>query len=160
MNSMVVLELPFQHGAACSSHISMKATEYNRAKTRSCERPSPNLYTQRWVYNASLLFFPPSFPPPTLFPQSTCKSQHATPPPPHPQHLPSTSEDILAVVVALNKLPPSTYGPNAFELLIATFSMSTTYHNFVNSHQEQCFSYFHTRDIPTAARILDKVFKC
>src|SRR5277367_4458480 len=76
--------LSFLHGAACSPHISTKATEYSRAKTRSYERPSPHLHTRTWVCNASLLFFPPSLPSLTLFPQSTCKRRHATPLPPHP----------------------------------------------------------------------------
>jgi hypothetical protein len=56
---------------------------------------------------------------------------------PHPQHIPPTSEDIPAFVPALGRLPSiNIYRPNALELLISTFSISTTYHYFVNSHQE------------------------
>lgn len=162
MHSMVLLEL-------CHSCTVQHALPTFRPKLRNIVEPKPaamnnhlpHLHTRTWVCNAFLLFFSPPLPSLTLFPQSPCKRRHATPLPPHPQHIPPMSEDIPAFVVALSRLPLSTlYGSNALELLISTFSMSTTYHYFVNSHQEKCFSYFHTRDVPTTARILDKGLEC
>jgi hypothetical protein len=161
MHSMVLLELR----RSCTVQHALLTF---RPKLRNIVEPKPaamndhlHLHTRTWVCNASLLFFSPFLPSLTLFPQSTCKRLHATPLSPHLRHIPPTLEDIPAFVVVLSRLPPSTlYGSNALELLISTFFMSTTYHYFVNSHQEKCFSYFHTRDVPTAARILDKVLEC
>jgi hypothetical protein len=110
------------------------------------------LHTRTWVCNASFLFFSPSLSSLILFPQSTCKRQHAAPlPPPLPSAHSTNVRRYSCFCTGLEQTPTiNISGPNALELLISTFSMSTTYHCFVNSHQEKCFSYFHTRDIPTS----------